>query len=142
MNLQSNLLDNGTAIFNALPENFQKELKAFEPLDYGDIEINDNSLLKQLELNLKDFIAKNTRKENYEKRCSSFSPRGKKKKNKTKKKKKNKTKKKKKNKKKSFKHLVQVLIGKTHPWSRLVMTSPLHGEDRAFDSRRVYSIII
>ena len=50
------LIKNGTAIFNALPMKFRKELIKFGPLDGGDIEGNEYSLLNQLEINLKRFI--------------------------------------------------------------------------------------
>ncbi len=50
------LIKNGTAIFNALPMKFRKELIKFEPLDGGDIQANKYSLLNELEINLKGFI--------------------------------------------------------------------------------------
>lgn len=50
------LIKNGTAIFNALPIKFRKELIKFGPLDGGDIEGNEYSLLNQLEINLNRFI--------------------------------------------------------------------------------------
>ena len=52
------LIKNGTAIFNALPMKFRKELIKFEPLDGGDIQANKYSLLNELEINLKGFIAR------------------------------------------------------------------------------------
>ena len=48
------LLENGKAIFDALPLKFRKELEKFEPLDSGDIK----RLLNELEINLKGFIAR------------------------------------------------------------------------------------
>jgi hypothetical protein len=50
------LIENGTAIFNALPIRFRNDLTNFEPLDGGDIEANKYSLLNQLEINIKSFI--------------------------------------------------------------------------------------
>lgn len=50
------LIENGTAIFNALPIRFRNDLKNFEPLDSGDIKVNKYSLLNQLEINIKSFI--------------------------------------------------------------------------------------
>ena len=50
------LIENGTAIFNALPIKFRRDLTEFGPLDAGDIEINKDSLLNQLETNVKSFI--------------------------------------------------------------------------------------
>jgi len=50
------LIENGTAIFNALPIRFRNDLKNFEPLDSGDIKANKYSLLNQLEINIKSFI--------------------------------------------------------------------------------------
>lgn len=50
------LIENGTAIFNALPIRFRNDLTNFEPLDGGDIERNKYSLLNQLEINIKSFI--------------------------------------------------------------------------------------
>jgi len=55
-NMLSILIENGTAIFNDLPIKFKKELIKFKPLDGGDIKTNDNSLLKELEINVKGFI--------------------------------------------------------------------------------------
>jgi hypothetical protein len=52
------LIENGTAIFNALPIRFRNDLIKFEPLDGGDIETNKYSLLKQLEINIKSFIVR------------------------------------------------------------------------------------
>jgi hypothetical protein len=51
-NMMFILLENGKAIFDALPPKFKKELEKFEPLDGGDIK----TLLNELEINLKGFI--------------------------------------------------------------------------------------
>jgi len=50
------LIENGTAIFNALPVRFRNDLTKFGPLDVGDIKLNKHSLLNQLETNVKSFI--------------------------------------------------------------------------------------
>ena len=52
------LIENGTAIFNALPIRFRNDLKKFEPLDSGDIKTNKYSLLNQLEINIKSLIGR------------------------------------------------------------------------------------
>jgi len=92
------LIKNGTAIFNALPIKFRKELIKFKPLDGGDIKTNEYSLLNRLEINVKSFIERNEstrRRANLLRRTRNGGRKTKRKKRRRKKKKKKKTKNKK-----------------------------------------------
>jgi len=98
------LIKNGTAIFNALPIKFRKELIKFKPLDGGDIKTNEYSLLNRLEINVKSFIERNEstrRRANLLRRTRNGGRKTKRKKRRRKKKKK---KKKKTKNKKRYKH--------------------------------------
>jgi hypothetical protein len=100
------LIENGTAIFNALPIRFRNDLKKFEPLDSGDIKTNKYSLLNQLEINIKSLIGRSelarrgTKAKRIARHGGRKSARRKKRKKRKKKKKNKKKNKKKKNKKK------------------------------------------
>ena len=92
------LIKNGTAIFNALPIEFRKELRKFGPLDGGDIKTNEYSLLNRLEINVKSFIERNEstrRHANLLRRTRNGGRKTKRKKRRKKKKRKRKTKRKK-----------------------------------------------